>query len=406
VSIFCDNIVQRDLNNDTRYGVNFKVKLPPVWEDLAEDQIERAWRFLCLILREGKVTPLVGAYARRQILYCVHSLTPLKDFKERPELVRTAPWDLRNFRRGQRLHAIPVVLTEQAEEELSNEERQARRQPQRITQHKTMYQLKIPAEASGFTVLVQDPLAAALCLRYVKRMPADETLSLQTILFTLMHHGFPFLSVSAWTTTFLGEFALDRVFNSPAAHDRPIVISRYHRWNAHDYQAYRHRVYNFLRTPRGNEALRTGGIVAYLASQILGGYEAVQAPLLRSPYAYPRVVTIGDQPGFADALTVDECDFICGIYHTVKKGSDKSIHVSSYWPLQETWMRTVGGPGYWTPDAQALVDNIEWELRKHPEPKLQGEWTQLLGKFRPTQTPDAGIRLRTAEELVNIYNRV
>lgn len=252
-------------------------------------------------------------------------------------------------------------------------------------------------------LLVTDPLIAALCVR----MTAGQTGGgRDTLVNILAHAGCEFSVASEWPSDVWGDVSMSwEWLEHPQA--RPARVTRGHVWCDDDYTMYICRLRYFLQSPRGAQALRSGGIVAYIASTLIDMHLASNPPDCgQDGDSFPRIRTISGLRDVAidcyeDRLTEDEMGIVCGMYLAVdEEADDKTPVYYSYWPLQDVWNRSRYGVGYWTPWAQKFATERAASLFVHPVPIQQGDWNILLGKQRgPAKSLDQVMRTATVSAL-------
>ncbi|KAF7369714.1 hypothetical protein MVEN_00302900 [Mycena venus] len=123
-----------------------------------------------------------------------------------------------------------------------------------------------------------------------------------------------------------------------------------------DYRSYLDTRWRFLRSPRGQIALRCGGIIARIARDVLAVEDALLGP---SDTATDDGLCFWDGRNstalWDDQLTPNEIDIICGVYHiatgqrdpTQKRG--RQTTTQSWWPRPHIYAVSALNVGWWSP---------------------------------------------------------
>jgi hypothetical protein len=184
-----------------------------------------------------------------------------------------------------------------------------------------------------------------------------------------------------------------------------------HEWSQRDYTEYEQRVRRLVYSARGKEALRRGGIVAYIASQYINGLAAVQGPV-RNYESQPEKLTLGGEDYFTDNLTAADLEVLTGTFYT-EAWDDRDTtpkFAVSYWPPADMWKKSMFGRGCWTTECQTFVEHREKELRHKtipPVPLSKTGWASRLPKYRTRKGRDllGAIARHTHDALGGISRR-
>ncbi|KAK7030162.1 hypothetical protein R3P38DRAFT_2524007, partial [Favolaschia claudopus] len=129
-----------------------------------------------------------------------------------------------------------------------------------------------------------------------------------------------------------------------------------------DYNGYLDCREHFLRTSRGQVALRSGGIIARIAREVLTIEDGLLGPgdeVTRNGICFWD----GHTPGalWDDQLTEDEIDIVCGVYHIATGQRDpnqprgRQITTRSWWPRPSAFFRNSAlAIGWWTPACESF----------------------------------------------------
>jgi hypothetical protein len=131
-----------------------------------------------------------------------------------------------------------------------------------------------------------------------------------------------------------------------------------------EYQLYEQQRDAFLRSPRGALALRSGGVLAYLAAKVLAPADCLQLPLALSDTG-----RISARP---DPLTEAEAAIVCG-----RVSGRKMEEPVWFWPPQELFVQRFGAM-YWSPVAQEYVEKREEQLLQDPRPATAKQWEKWM----------------------------
>jgi hypothetical protein len=339
------------------------MSVPAAWAAVLMDDVRAEARKVLHILVEGQAADrdeLSEAEQRALVAF-------FNEFEHRAGLPRWdggLAWDL-DLRRRWRL---PIALTTTVDRGTKAPERKA-------------YLLGSRASQGGWSLLVHNPIAAASVLRAVEQIKEpDEEQILEECVVTLIRGGFAFMTALPWDPV---RGSPDADWAAPRCEARMwLDPEEGHEWTQRDFTLYQQRVRRLLYSGRGKEALRMGGIVAYIASQFINGLAAVRGPATDHEF-YPRVVNVGDTVSFTDRLTPEELDVITGTFYTRStEPNDNTEYSLSYWPPPETWAASRFGGDCWTPLAQEFVEQRECELREAPAPATRTQWKDQLRKYR------------------------
>ncbi|KAJ7237283.1 hypothetical protein B0H12DRAFT_1026422, partial [Mycena haematopus] len=123
-----------------------------------------------------------------------------------------------------------------------------------------------------------------------------------------------------------------------------------------DYRSYLERRTQLLRSPRGLVALRSGGIIARIAREVVSLEDGLIGP---SDYPPDHGICFWDGKSAdtlrGEQLTNDEVDVICGVYHVATGQRDPSstnnrqITSRSWWPRPPAFAKSALNVGWWTP---------------------------------------------------------
>ncbi|KAF7335735.1 hypothetical protein MVEN_02229200 [Mycena venus] len=126
--------------------------------------------------------------------------------------------------------------------------------------------------------------------------------------------------------------------------------------NLWDYRSYLDTRWRFLRSPRGQIALRCRGIIARIARDVLAVEDALLGP---SDTATDDGLCFWDGREstalWDDQLTPNEIDIICGVYHIATGQRDptqtrgRQITIRSWWPRPHIYAVSALNVGWWTP---------------------------------------------------------
>ncbi|KAF8890625.1 hypothetical protein BD779DRAFT_238843 [Infundibulicybe gibba] len=124
---------------------------------------------------------------------------------------------------------------------------------------------------------------------------------------------------------------------------------------AHDYVAYVECRDKLLKGSAGQAALKMGGIVWRLAIEVVSTKSVLDGPALSADW-YGQVLSEAEGGGMYidDDLDESEISLICGVYRIETSVGADQHSSSSWWPRQDTWMRSGACHGHWT------VDNERW----------------------------------------------
>jgi hypothetical protein len=358
------------------------------WGTLPIDKIDSMVSRAGYDLFEGKVVDKLSEIERRRIAQFFHHFYP---FVDSPVPHRSGPppdWDLRDQSRQWPLKVRRV--------ELNGSPLKG-----------TGYMLRPGFWQTSVTwiLVVKNPLAVALCLRHAAdTVLVEPRYMMEECIMALVKAGFLFNVARRWDRRVHGGW--DYTYELPMTVRPPEKVFRDHKWNQRDYDHYLDNRADFLRSGRGRQALRAGGILSYLASQTISGYEAVKAPHTGHDY-YPDRYHIDNERCISDLLTTEEIYTLCGVFDAKERkevSNDQQVVYYSYWPPPDIWWKSKYGM-YWTPAAQQFVEKRENELAQKPQPKRFGEWATVLGKFRGQRKLDNNAKEETRRALEDIERR-
>ncbi|KAJ7747257.1 hypothetical protein B0H16DRAFT_1888786 [Mycena metata] len=151
------------------------------------------------------------------------------------------------------------------------------------------------------------------------------------------------------------------------------------RWHYDSYRTLRNRL---LLTPRGQVALRSGGLIARIASEVVSFDDTFPDVVPDQGICFcPRH---GSVAFWANELTEDEVDIICGVYFVattpgqrdVNKANDTPITIRSWWPRPSAFIGSSLNVGWWSPACESfyqgrmqrfadgtadLISSVEWK---------------------------------------------
>lgn len=235
------------------------------------------------------------------------------------------------------------------------------------------------SSTTSWLLFVRDPVVALMCRRAIQNIPTSEQINiLEESVQLLVKFGAQFVTASPWKSE----------WGPPSENQRePVVeyieaVAPDHQWDYVDYREYKERSERFLRSPRGVQALRCGGIVAFLASQVLGEYAATRPPCVES-LAYAEFIKINDTVYFADRLSDKEMEFICGGGVVMWKRNGMTIQKIQYsfHPPPRLWDKLFGH-NVWTQISQNKVNSVMTGLKSNPRPKKVRDWGKEFHKNR------------------------
>ncbi|KAJ7171904.1 hypothetical protein B0H12DRAFT_1040615 [Mycena haematopus] len=123
-----------------------------------------------------------------------------------------------------------------------------------------------------------------------------------------------------------------------------------------DYRSYLERRTQLLRSSRGLVALRSGGIIARIAREVVSLEDGLIDP---SDYPLDHGICFWDGKSAktlrGEQLTDDEVDVICGVYHVAtgqrdpSSANNRQITSRSWWPRPPAFSKSALNVGWWTP---------------------------------------------------------
>ncbi|KNZ79315.1 hypothetical protein J132_10736 [Termitomyces sp. J132] len=153
-----------------------------------------------------------------------------------------------------------------------------------------------------------------------------------------------------------------------------------YKFGIEDWNTYVKARNNFLSGPAGRAALSAGGIVARIARDV------VPVKLVSKGVSADgrKIAQHGEYIFLDDALTLEEKDFICGVYSVYTGYSRDQTSDSSWFPKASVWDGTGANHGFWTADNEAWYEERMQEVTQgHAVPKVSTTWRRELNQMRP-----------------------
>ncbi|KAJ7017376.1 hypothetical protein C8F04DRAFT_1279579 [Mycena alexandri] len=165
-----------------------------------------------------------------------------------------------------------------------------------------------------------------------------------------------------------------------------------------DYKCYEAARTRLLLTERGEVALRSGGLIARIASDVVSIDRALLGP---SDRVTEQGVCFRPRNGsvafWDEKLTEDEENLICGVYYVatgqrdINKPKNRQLTIRSWWPRPSAFVGSALEVGWWSPACEAwyqtrlrqianrtadLISSVEWKknlkLERKCIPYLEG----------------------------------
>ncbi|KAK7030911.1 hypothetical protein VNI00_013857 [Paramarasmius palmivorus] len=182
-----------------------------------------------------------------------------------------------------------------------------------------------------------------------------------------------------------------------------------HKFESVDYITYVHHRNRFLHTPRGQAALRLGGIVGRIARSVIswnGAGPAGNAPELRG---YGECIVTESDQYWDDHLTEEELDLVCGAYDVqAEKKRDGTFTISkkTWWPKPISWRTSGLNVGYWSSSAEVWFQTRLKQIESKSATLYSTRGWKDSIKYVRRSTEIAAKNERLADQFLAVCSRV
>ncbi|KAK7023442.1 hypothetical protein VNI00_016748 [Paramarasmius palmivorus] len=182
-----------------------------------------------------------------------------------------------------------------------------------------------------------------------------------------------------------------------------------HKFESLDYITYVHHRNRFLHTPRGQAALRLGGIVGRIARSVIswdGAGPAESAPELRG---YGECVMTESGQYWDDQLTEEELDLVCGAYDVQaekKRDGTSTVSKKSWWPKPSSWKNSGFNVGYWSSSAETWFQTRLKQIENDSATLYSARGWKDSIKYVRRSTEIAAKNDRLADQFLAVCSRV